>query len=138
MLEIKTFINGWQEVTREKAEKFYQVFRKGSTAIRLEDKQQYFNDNHIRGGHVLANGKVETEEEKKERIFKFYKNDLMKLSKGESVRFNCVEYVCKCPNINPFIMAAQLINEGIKVLFDDSSISKKENQRKEKQVYKLV
>lgn len=138
MLEIKTFLKGWEEVTRERAEEFYIVFKEGSTAIKQQDKQQYFNDNHIRGGHVLANGKVETEEEKKERIFGFYKNDLVKLSKGESVRFNCIEYVCNCPNINPFVMAAQLINEGIKILFDDSSISNKENQRKEKQVYKLV
>lgn len=66
MLEIETFVKGWKEATREQAEAFYRVFKEGSTAIRWQDKQQYFNDNHIRGGHVLANGKVETEEEKKQ------------------------------------------------------------------------
>lgn len=78
--------------------------------------------------------KNETAQEKKVRIFNAYKK---RLSKDGKTRFNVVEYLCRFPKINPYKMAASLINDGITVLFDDTSISAAENKRKEKIVLKL-
>lgn len=83
--------------------------------------------------------KNETAQEKKERIFAFYKKDLEKLARDNGqVRMNCIEYVCSFPKIDPFKMAACLISEKINVVFDDTSISEKENKRKEIAVKKLI
>lgn len=78
--------------------------------------------------------KNETAQEKEVRIFNAYKN---RLSKDGKTRFNAVEYLCRFPKIDPYKMAASLINDGITVLFDDTSISVAENKRKEKRVLKL-
>lgn len=78
--------------------------------------------------------KNETAQEKEVRIFNAYKK---RLSKDGKTRFNVVEYLCRFPKINPYKMAASLINDGITVLFDDTSISVAENKRKEKRVLKL-
>lgn len=59
-LEIKTFLGEWKEVTKEQAESFYNHFYKHSTAIKKEEKQKYFNKNHIRGGYITLNGEVKT------------------------------------------------------------------------------
>lgn len=85
----------------------------------------------------MLNGKVETTEEQKERVFKTYKNRLIKES-NVMTRFNCIEYLCSFPKINPFIMAASIAKDGITILFDDTSISKKENIAKERKVKKLL
>lgn len=79
---------------------------------------------------------IETAEEKRERIFDFYKRDLIKLTNNSMrpIRFNCIEYVCRFPKINPFEMAKALKNDGCDLVFDDSSISQKENDRKRKAV----
>lgn len=79
--------------------------------------------------------KNETAQEKEYRIFKAYKKIL---SKDRETRFNVVEHVCRFPQIDPYKMAASLINDGITVLFDDTSISVTENKRKERKVLKLV
>lgn len=141
MLEIKTFFGDWKEVTKEQAERFYKTFREGSTNIKQKDKHKYFNEHHIRGGHVMLNGKVETAEEQKERVFNHYKNRLINevrsASGNENIRFNCIEYFCN-PKIDPFIMAASIAKDGITILYDDSSISKEENKAKERKVKKLL
>lgn len=84
----------------------------------------------------------ETEEQKQERIFQHYKNRLINevrnASGNEKIRFNVIEYLCSFPKIDPFVMGASIINEGITILFDDSSISSEENRRKERQVKKLL
>ena len=81
----------------------------------------------------------ETEEEREIRIFNFYKRDLEKLSQNNnSVRFICVEYICSFPKIVPYKMAATLSGEGIRIIYDDSSISKAENQKKERKVKKMI
>lgn len=79
--------------------------------------------------------KNETAQEKEYRIFKAYKKIL---SKDRKTRFNVVEHVCRFPQIDPYKMAASLINDGITVLFDDTSIRANENKRKERKVLKLV
>ena len=76
-----------------------------------------------------------------ERVFQYYKQDLIKtkeISKNIGLRFNVIEYVCNFSKINPYVMAASIKKDGITILYDDSSISKEENRRKEKQVNKLL
>lgn len=140
MLEIKFLFGEWIEATREEAESFYKTFCDGATAIKGKDRQKYFNEHHIRGGHIMANGKVETTEEQKERVFNHYKNRLTTEVAGKTgiLRFNCIEYLCGFPEIDPFAMAASITKEGIVILYDDSSISRKENKKKERKVNKLI
>ena len=65
------------------------------------------------------------------RIFDFYKKDLEKIGENVGyVRMNVIEYVCGFPKIDPYKMAAALFVDGIGVVFDDSSISQKENEKK--------
>lgn len=81
----------------------------------------------------------ETKEQREIRMFNIYKRDLEKLSQNNnSVRFICIEYVCGFPKIDPYKMAATLSDEGIKIIYDDSSISKAENQKKERKVKKMI
>lgn len=84
----------------------------------------------------------ETPEQKEKRMFDSYKKDLIRLHNTppltDALRFNCIEYVCRFPAINPYKMAVALVAEGIKIVFDDSSISKAENQAKERKVKKLL
>ena len=81
----------------------------------------------------------ETAAQKEKRMFEFYKNDLERLGKeGGWVRMNVVEYTCRFPGIDPYKMAASIVSDGFEVLFDDSSISQKENERKRKAVEKLT
>lgn len=81
----------------------------------------------------------ETKEQREIRMFNIYKRDLEKLSQNNnSVRFICIEYVCSFPKIDPYKMAATLSDEGIKIIYDDSSISKAENQKKERKVKKMI
>lgn len=139
MLEIKTFFGDWREVTREVAENFYNLFCEKATAINSFERRDYFNKNHIRGGHVLLNGKIETEEEKTNRMFQSYKNNLVRLYINHGrLRFACIEYVCSFPKINPYEMAASLIKDGIEIVYNDSSISKTDNIIKERKVNKLL
>ena len=81
----------------------------------------------------------ETKEQKEIRMFNIYKRDLEKLSKDtNSVRFICIEYLCSFPKIDPYKMAAVLSTEGIKIVYDDSGISKAENEKKERKVKKMI
>ncbi len=81
--------------------------------------------------------KAETQKEKENRIFNHYKNRLKKES-SEKIRFICIEYLCSFPKIDPFVMAAAIVRDGYKILFDDSSISIKENKIKERKLEKLL
>ena len=81
----------------------------------------------------------ETAEQKEKRIFEFYKKDIEKLGKEiGQVRMNVIEYVCSFSKINAYKMAASIVLDGFKVVFDDSSISQKENEKKRKAVEKLT
>ena len=77
----------------------------------------------------------ETQVEKEVRIFNTYKNILMK---DTPCRFNVVEYLCSFPKINPYLMAANLIESGIEIVYDDSSISKAENEKKQRKVKRFL
>lgn len=79
----------------------------------------------------------ETAEQKEQRIFEHYKKDLLALAdygNKDHLRFNCIEYICHFPQIDPYIMAATLQTYGIRIDFDDSAISKAENERKRRKV----
>ena len=79
----------------------------------------------------------ETKEQREIKMFNIYKKDLEKLSKdNNSMRFVCIEYLCSFPKINPYKMAAALSADGIKIIYDDSTISAKENNKKERKVKK--
>lgn len=83
--------------------------------------------------------KNETAEQKEIRMFNFYKKDLEKLGKEHGqIRMICIEYVCSFPKINPFKMAKALQNDGYTILFDDSSISIAENEKKRLKVEKMA
>lgn len=79
----------------------------------------------------------ETAQEKETRIFNIYKNRI-KNELGETVRFICIEYLCRFPKIDSYKMAAILSAEGVKIIYDDSSISIAENQNKERKVKKMM
>lgn len=137
MLEIKAYFGEWKEATKEQAEHFYKTFCECATALKGNEKREHFNKCHIRGGHILLDGTVETTEEQKERIFQYYKQDLIKTkeaSKNVGLRFNVIEFVCSFPKIDPFVMAASIKKDGVIILFDDSSISLQENKKKERKV----
>ena len=81
----------------------------------------------------------ETAEQKEIRVFNFYKKDLEKLGKEHGqIRMICIEYVCSFPKINPFKMAKTLKDDGYNILFDDSSISRAENDKKRRKVEKIA
>ncbi len=63
--------------------------------------------------------------------FEFYKKRLVKAC-GEHgrFRFNVIEYVCSFPAIDPVEMAVALRKDGFEIVFDDASISHKENVKK--------
>lgn len=83
--------------------------------------------------------KKETAHEKETRIFEHYKKRLeTESAKDRKTRMNVIEYLCSFPKIDPIKMAAEIISDGYNVAFDDSSITKKENERKRKAVEKLI
>ena len=132
MLEIKTLFGDWKEVTKEQAEMFYEHFFEHATAVAWNDRHDYFNKHHIRGGHVMLNGKVETFEEQRKRVFNFYKKELITSAfEAGKVRFLCIEYVCNNSKyVNPYDLAVSLRKDGFEILYNDSSITPKENERK--------
>lgn len=77
------------------------------------------------------------------RIFNLYRWRITTNARSEEhlkdpVRFNVIEYLCYFPKIDPYEMAASIIRLGYTILFDDTSISAKENQKKEKLVNKAL
>lgn len=83
--------------------------------------------------------RIETEEQKKSRIFEHYKQYIKKpVNKGGCIRFIVIEYVCRFADINAFKMGAELKKDGYIIAFDDSSISECENERKRKAVEKIA
>lgn len=81
----------------------------------------------------------ETAQEKEIRMFNLYKKDLEKLGEENGyIRMNVIEYICSFPKINPYKMAKALKNSGYNVVFDDSSISAEENEKKRRKVEKIA
>lgn len=76
------------------------------------------------------------------RIFGFYKKrltgEVLNARNDNSLRFNVIDYLCSFPGIDPYLMAAELKRDGVNILFDDSSISEKENKAKKRKVESLL
>lgn len=75
------------------------------------------------------------------RIFELYKNRIIEERHetcGNGIRFNAIQYLCSFPNLDPVEMSASLILDGYQILFDDSSISKEENERNRRIVEQFV
>ena len=147
MIEIKAFYGDWKETTEAQAISFYNTFCSGSTALTQTDKEKIFNKNHIKGATIKTiyndgkfEPKLETEKQKKERMFNHYKKYIMSGDKPviNTTRFNVIEYLCSCPEINPYEMAASILKDGWKINFDDSSITTEENNIKRRKVEKLL
>ena len=78
--------------------------------------------------------KNETAQEKEKRIFNVYKKDLEKLGEQHGqIRFLSIEYLCSFPKIDPYKMANAL-KMNYKIVFDDSTISTIENEKKRKKL----
>ena len=85
----------------------------------------------VPGTEELRQMILSANEDKASRIFGSYKRDLIRTAeisgRPQELRYNCIQYVCQFPGIDPAEMAASLQNDGFTILFDDSSISAKEN-----------
>jgi hypothetical protein len=77
----------------------------------------------------------ETPQEKERRMFEHYKHLLERGLK--QVRFNVIEYLCRFPKIDPYKMAVAIKRDGLAILFDDTSITLKENLQKERKFMKM-
>ena len=83
----------------------------------------------------------ETAEQKERRIFEVYKNRLLVnagYGKDDWTRFCVIQYLCYFPKIDPYKMAVALAEYGVKILFDNSAISKAENEQQERKFYRLL
>lgn len=84
----------------------------------------------------LEKAKAIVEDRNKQRVFEHYKQDLIRLHRADRyLRMLTIECVCRAPKIDPFYMAQSLVKDGYHVVFDDSSIPLRENERKRKRVY---
>lgn len=85
----------------------------------------------VPGTEELRQMILSAKEDKARRIFCSYKRDLIRTAeisgKPQELHYNCIQYVCQFPGIDPAEMAASLQNDGFTILFDDSSISEKAN-----------
>lgn len=138
LLELKTYDNDWREATCDEVASFYRYFCDTEKSLNSSEKQRYFNEYHVRGGHVLLDGRVETEEGKKERIFSTTKKTLMYLAiRHGCLRFLIIEHECRSMKIDSYEMAASLKKDGVQIVYDDTSITEEENIKKQKHVDKL-
>ena len=79
----------------------------------------------------------------KQEKFSHYKNRLINEGLTEfgnikHFRFSVIEYICQFPAIDPYEMAVSIIKDGYQVVYDDSAISKADNEIKERKVNKLL
>ena len=85
----------------------------------------------VPGTEELRQMILSAKEDNARRIFESYKRDLIRTAKisgrPQELRYNCIQYLCQFPGIDPAEMAASLQHDGFTLLFDDSSISAKEN-----------
>jgi len=88
---------------------------------------------------TATNIKQETKEQKETRIFNHYSKRLKERGgMNGRIRFNVIQYVCSFPGLDPVEMAACLQRDGFTILYDDSSISARENAAHRRQVEKVA
>lgn len=85
----------------------------------------------VPGTEELRQMILSAKEDNGRRMFAIYKRDLIRTAeisgRPQELRYNCIQYLCQFPGIDPAEMAASLQHDGFTILFDDSSISAKEN-----------
>ena len=69
------------------------------------------------------------------RIFSHYMDRLTENGTAKQVRMLTIEYLCLEPDIDPIKMAKEIVKSGIPVVFDDSTITKKQNEELRRKVY---
>lgn len=76
----------------------------------------------------------ETAAQRDIRLFDFYKRRLLALAGGEPLRWVCVQYLCSFPGLSPYDMGAELIAEGVEIIYDDTAITRAENAAERRRV----
>lgn len=69
----------------------------------------------------------ETAAQRDIKLFGFYKRRLLALAGGEPLRWVCVQYLCSFPGLSPYDMGAELMAEGVEIIYDDTAITRAEN-----------
>ncbi len=91
--------------------------------------------NDLKSAEIVFKGVLEYEEEKLKPI----KDRLVKenpFCHTRGIRFNTIQYLCRSPGIDPVEMAVSFRKDGYTILFDDRSISERENKAHEAAVEK--
>lgn len=76
----------------------------------------------------------ETAAQRDIRLFDFYKRRLLALAGGEPLRWVCVQYLCSFPGLSPYDMGAELMAEGVEIIYDDTAITRAENAAERRRV----
>ena len=58
------------------------------------------------------------------RVFTHYKRRLLALANGKPLRWICVQYLCSFPGISPYDMGAELMAEGVKLIYNNTAVSR--------------
>lgn len=76
----------------------------------------------------------ETATQRDIRLFDFYKRRLLALAGGEPLRWVCVQYLCSFPGLSPYDMGAELMAEGVEIIYDDTAITRAANAAERRRV----
>ena len=76
----------------------------------------------------------ETAAQRDIRLFDFYQRRLLALVGGEPLRWVCVQYLCSFPGLSPYDMGAELMAEGVEIIYDDTAITRAENAAERRRV----
>lgn len=68
------------------------------------------------------------------RIFSHYKRRLLALADGKPLRWVCVQYLCSFPGLSPYDMGAELMAEGVKLIYNNTAISRAANRTEQQKV----
>ena len=68
------------------------------------------------------------------RVFTHYKRHLLALANGKPLRWICVQYLCSFPGISPYEMGVELMAEGVKLIYNNTAISRAANRTEQQKV----
>lgn len=68
------------------------------------------------------------------RIFSHYKRRLLALADGKPLRWVCVQYLCGFPGLSPYDMGAELMAEGVKLIYNNTAVSRAVNRAEQQKV----
>lgn len=79
----------------------------------------------------------ETAAQRDIRLFDFYKRRLLALAGGEPLRWVCVQYLCSFLGLSPYDMGAELMAEGVRIVYDNTAISPAANRAERRRVERI-